>query len=120
VTAAEDRLDALVNDLRAFIAERDWAQFHAPRNLAAGVNVEAGELLEHFLWRDPTPEEVNGDARLKENVERETADVFLFTLLLAEKLDFDLVDAARRKLAENRGKYPVEKAKGTARKYTEL
>ncbi len=105
--------------LRQFAAERDWEQFHSPKNLAMALAVEAAELLEHFQWltdeqsADLTPE-------AKERVRLEMADVLLYLIRLADELDVDLVAAALDKLAINAKKYPVEKAKGSAKKHSEL
>ncbi len=105
--------------LRAFAAERDWDPFHSPRNLATALAVEAAELLEPFQWlddaqaRDLPPE-------TRAAVEEEMADVLLYLVRLADKLDVDLEQAARAKMARNAEKYPVEKARGSSRKYDRL
>ena len=114
-----DRLEALRAQLRAFVAERDWDQFHTPKNLAMALVVEAGELVEHFQWLTP---EQSGELapQTQAEVELEIADVLLFLLRLCDKLDVDPIAAAERKLALNRQKYPVEKAKGRATKYDKL
>ena len=109
----------LRRDLRAFIDEREWDQFHSPKDLAVGLNVEAGELLEHFQWKSPSAEELRADAGKLGEVRDEVADVFMYAMLLADKLGFDVLAASRAKLAKNRAKYPVEKARGNPRKYTE-
>lgn len=114
-----DPLRELREALRAFAAERDWDQFHSPRNLATALAVEAAELLEPFQWlteeqgRDPPSE-------ARAAVEEEMADVLLYLVRLADKLDVDLVAAARAKIAKNAQKYPVEKARGSSRKYDAL
>jgi NTP pyrophosphatase (non-canonical NTP hydrolase) len=105
--------------LRRFASERDWDQYHSPKNLAAALCVEAAELLEHFQWR--TDEEskslpVENLAKVKE----ELADVLLYLIRLADKLNVDLLEAAISKLAMNAQKYPVDKARGNSRKYTDL
>lgn len=112
-------LDELRDSLRQFAAERDWDQFHSPKNLAMALSVEAAELLERFQWltaeqsaRLPPPEL----ARVRE----EMADVLNYLVRLADKLGVDLLAAARDKIAVNAQKYPVEKARGNARKYSEL
>jgi dCTP diphosphatase len=109
-------LDDLRPQLKAFVAERDWEQFHTPKNLAASVCVEAGELLEQFQWADPRPEEVAADAAWRARVEDELADVALLTLLLAERLGVRLEDAMARKLAKNASRYPASEFRGSARK----
>lgn len=105
----EEIIDALIR----FRNDRDWEQFHNPKDLAIAINVEAGELLEHFLWKQPE------DAS-KEKVREELADIFAYAFLLADKYDFDVKEIVLEKIKRNDQKYPVEKAKGTARKYTEL
>lgn len=114
-----DSLLALRDALRAFAAERDWEQFHSPRNLATALAVEAAELLEPFQWltdeqsRDLPPETLAA-------VEQELADVLLYLIRLADSLDVDLEAAARAKILRNAEKYPVDKARGSSRKYDEL
>jgi NTP pyrophosphatase (non-canonical NTP hydrolase) len=114
-----DPLRDLRDELRAFAAERDWDQFHSPRNLATALAVEAAELLEPFQWlteeqgRSLPPE-------TRAAVEEEMADVLLYLVRLADRLDVDLVAAARAKIARNGEKYPVEKARGSSRKYDAL
>lgn len=109
-------LDDLRGQLKGFVAERDWEQFHTPKNLAASVAIEAGELLEQFQWSDPSPEQVRADAAWGQRVEEELADVALLTLLLAERLGVRLEDAMQRKLAKNAARYPAEEFRGSARK----
>jgi dCTP diphosphatase len=111
-------LDDLRGPLRAFVEERDWAQFHTPKNLAASVAIEAGELLEQFQWTDPSPAEVRADPAWRQRVEDELADVALLTLLLAERLGVRLEDAMAAKLARNAERYPAAEFKGSARKST--
>lgn len=114
-----DPLVELRDALRAFAAERDWDQFHSPRNLAAALAVEAAELLEPFQWlTDEQSRELSTEARAA--VEQEMADVLLYLVRLADKLGVDLEQAARAKIALNAEKYPVEKARGSNRKYDEL
>jgi len=113
------QIKALTESLRAFAAERDWAQFHAPKNLACALSVEAAELLEHFQWL--TEEQSRTlDADKKADVAAEAADVFLYLLQFCDQLDIDLMAAAQRKLRTNAEKYPVETARGSSRKYTAL
>lgn len=97
--------------LRAFVAERDWAQFHSPENLAKSISIEAGELLECFQW--------GGDAD-PDRVRDELADVLTYCLLLADKLGEDPDHLVLRKLEQTRAKYPVDKARGRSTKYDEL
>lgn len=111
-----DRFEALRKDLRAFVDAREWDRFHAPKDLALSVSLEAAELLELFQWRGPGDLAPDERARLAE----ECSDVLLYLVLLADKAGFDLLDAARAKLAANAEKYPVERAKGRATKYDRL
>ena len=114
-----DSLEGLQGAVEAFVAERDWAQFHTPKNLAMGVAIEAAELMEHFLWSDGTEAAMQDPAR-KAMVAQEIGDVLIYLVRLGQVLDIDLVAAAADKLALNRDKYPVEKAKGRATKYLDL
>ena len=114
-----DPLRDLRDELRAFAAERDWDQFHSPRNLATALAVEAAELLEPFQWlTDEQSRSLPPDTRAA--VEEEIADVLLYLVRLADKLDVDLAAAARAKIVRNGEKYPVEKARGSSRKYDAL
>ncbi|HEX9583872.1 MAG TPA: nucleotide pyrophosphohydrolase [Gammaproteobacteria bacterium] len=112
-------LEALRDELKQFARERDWEQFHAPKNLAAGLSVEAGELLEHFQWLSEEESAHLSEAE-RAAVRLELADVFIYLIRLADVLDVDLVAAARDKLAINTERYPVGKAKGRAVKYDKL
>jgi NTP pyrophosphatase (non-canonical NTP hydrolase) len=103
----------ITNALLQFRNERDWEQFHNPKDLALAINVEAGELLELFLWKDAK------DANI-EKVKEELADVFAFAFLLAEKYNLDVKEIVLEKIKKNAEKYPVDKAKGKATKYNEL
>jgi NTP pyrophosphatase (non-canonical NTP hydrolase) len=114
-----DSLVQLRDALRQFAAARDWDQFHSPRNLATALAVEAAELLEPFQWlTDEQSRNLPPDTRAA--VEQELADVLLYLIRLADKLDVDLEQAARAKIAVNGQKYPVEKARGSSRKYDEI
>ena len=112
-------LAPLIASLRAFAQERDWAQFHSPKNLACALSVEAAELLEHFQWLTPEQSQCLS-AEQTQQVGAEAADVFLYLLQLCDKLDIDLLAAAHQKMAVNREKYPVDKARGNSKKYTVL
>lgn len=112
-------LSDLRDELRRFAAERDWDQFHSPKNLAAALVVETAELLEHFQWMSEAASKGLTAKQLRE-VRKEMADVLIYLVRLADKLDVDLLQAARQKMKENARKYPAEKARGTSRKYTEL
>ncbi|TLM89569.1 MAG: nucleotide pyrophosphohydrolase [Actinobacteria bacterium] len=112
-------LEALTARIVAFRDERDWRQFHSPRNLAASISIEAAELLELFQWSSDASLAEDIEVR-REDLERELADVVIYAMLLAHDTSVDLEAAIARKLAENDAKYPVDKAKGTSAKYTEL
>jgi NTP pyrophosphatase (non-canonical NTP hydrolase) len=114
-----DSLHELRDALRAFAAERDWDQFHSPRNLATALAVEAAELLEPFQWMSESESRELPPAP-RAAVEEEMADVLLYLVRLADKLDVDLLEAARAKIARNAEKYPVERARGSSRKYDQL
>jgi NTP pyrophosphatase (non-canonical NTP hydrolase) len=109
----------LQQQLRDFAREREWEKFHAPKNLAAALSVEAGELLEHFQWMTETESRSLSPEKCAV-VAEELADVFLYLLMLSDRLQIDLVEAARSKVVSNERKYPVALAKGNSRKYTEL
>ena len=114
-----DALQALQKALREFARERDWEQFHTPKNLATALSVEAAELLEHFQWLTDEQSRTLDDAK-RTAVGEELADVLLYLLQLADKLDIDPLQAAERKLRLNAEKYPAERARGRSDKYTEL
>ena len=103
--------DSVMNELRAFVASRDWDQFHTPQNLAKSISVEAAELLELFQW-DNTVD--------PERVQDELADVLTYCFLLAQKQGLDPEDIIRQKLVVTNRKYPVDKAKGSSTKYGQL
>ena len=111
--------EKLREQLARFAAERDWDQFHNPKNLAMAVAGEAGELVEHFQWLT-FEQAANLPRATREEVALECAGVLLFLLRLCDKLDIDLAAAAEKKLALNAKKYPVEKSRGRATKYTKL
>lgn len=119
MTNPTDRLDALRAGINAFVAERDWDQFHNPKNLAMSVAIEAAEVMEHFQWLTPAQASALPDAT-RDEVALECADVLLYLLRLADKLGIDLAAAAQEKLALNAQKYPVEKARGKMTKYDKL
>lgn len=114
-----DRLDHLRLRLAKFADERDWDQFHNPKNLAMAIAGEVGELVEHFQWLT-FEQAADLSSQTKDEVALEAADVFLFLLRLCDKLDVDLAAVAERKLALNAEKYPVDKARGRATKYDKL
>lgn len=105
----------------AFAHERDWEQFHTPKDLAAGLSVEAAELLELFLWKTPSEVEVMvQQPEARERMAEELADVLIFCLNFANRLDLDITSAMTTKLAANGRKYPINQAKGSSKKYTEF
>jgi NTP pyrophosphatase (non-canonical NTP hydrolase) len=111
---------ALLRDaLRGFAAERDWDQFHTPKNLAMALSVEAAELLEHFQWLTAEQSQTLDRTTLA-RVREEMADVLLYLVRLADRLDIDLLAAARDKMTLNAERYPLDKARGNSRKYTDL
>jgi NTP pyrophosphatase (non-canonical NTP hydrolase) len=112
-----DSLIELRQKIDAFVNERDWAQFHSPKNLAMAMIVEAAELVEHFQW-DTIQESYDLSAEKRQEVAHELADTFVYLLRLAEVTGIDLIQAANDKIALNAIKYPVDKAKGSNAKYT--
>ncbi len=114
-----DTLILLRDELRRFAADRDWDQFHSPKNLASALSVEAAELLEPFQWLTEAQSR-HLTAEQLEAVREEMADVLLYLIRLADKLGIDLAAAASDKIVRNSARYPVEKAKGSSKKYTDL
>ena len=114
-----DRLDKITNRIIGFRNARDWAQFHDPKNLAEALSIEAGELLENFLWKT-TEQSRNLTAEELKNVKEELADIFIFLTYLSEEYKIDLLKEVEKKIAVNEAKYPVEKAKGSNKKYSDL
>jgi dCTP diphosphatase len=111
----------LKSQVLAFVRERDWEQFHSPKNLSMALAAEAGELMEHFLWS--TPEQATAVARdpaKRERIAEELADVVIYALEFSNMTGIDVAAAIESKLASNARRYPVEKAKGRSDKYTEL
>ena len=106
-------IEEILNELRRFNEDRDWDQFHNGKDLAIGLSVEASELLEAFLWK--APENVNID-----KVREEQADVLNYAFQMADKYNLDIKEIMLEKIRKNAAKYPVEKAKGSAKKYNEL
>ena len=112
-------LDTLKHRLREFAEARDWDQFHSPKNLSMALSAEVAEIVEHFQWLTEEKSKTLSQDKLAE-VETELADTLIYLIRLADKLDIDLLKAAKNKIEINEQKYPVEKAKGSAKKYTEL
>jgi NTP pyrophosphatase (non-canonical NTP hydrolase) len=119
MTKTTDSLERLRVRLAAFAAERDWEQFHNPKNLAMALAGEAGELLEHFQWLT-FEQAAQLPAETRAEVALEAADVLLFLVRLCDKLGIDLAAACEKKLVLNARKYPVEKSRGKATKYDKL
>lgn len=105
--------EEIIQELLQFRNERDWEQFHNPKDLALAITIESAELLELFLWKQANEANI-------EKVKEELADIFSFAFLLAEKYGFDVKDIIMEKIKTNKEKYPIEKAKGSAKKYNEL
>lgn len=112
-------LTSIRDELRRFADERDWDQFHSPKNLASALSVEAAELLEPFQWlTDEQSRHLSVDQA--KAVSKELADVLIYLVRLADKLDVNLIEAVQKKIVENAAKYPVDRAKGSIRKSTDL
>lgn len=111
-------IEVLRDKLRAFAKERDWDQFHTPKNLSMALIAEAAELVEHFQWVEGGTSHLIDD-KVRPSVEEEIADIFIYLVRIADKLDIDLYSSAERKIAINSSKYPADKVRGSARKYTE-
>jgi NTP pyrophosphatase (non-canonical NTP hydrolase) len=112
----ESRHALLLKRIQQFSTDRDWSQFHDPKNLAISLQLEASEVLELFQWTKDN--EVKPER--KEKMSDELADVFYWLIMLANHYEIDLVDALNKKMEENESKYPVEKSKGVSDKYSEL
>ncbi len=108
----------LRDTLRKFVAERDWDQFHSPKNLAMALSVEVSELMEHFQWLSEEQSRRLAPEKL-EQVRDEMADVLVYLVRLADKLDVDLLDAAAKKIEKNALKYPAGKVRGSMKKYSD-
>ncbi len=112
-------LDKIQTRIREFRDERDWMQFHNPKNLAISLVLEATEVLEHFQWKSPEQSEAHA-VKARDEIADEIADVAVYLIELADNLGIDIEQAILSKLDKNSAKYPVEKAKGNSKKYTEL
>jgi dCTP diphosphatase len=112
-------IEQTIERIRQFRDERDWMQFHNPKNLACSIVIEAAELLEHFQWKSPEESAAHAVTH-REEVSSEMADVAIYLIELADNLEIDLLTAIHQKLEINEQKYPVAKAKGSSRKYTEF
>jgi len=114
----EKSLEDLKIRLREFAAARDWDQFHSPKNLAMALIVEAAELVEHFQWLKEEESAALPADKLEE-VEQELADIQIYLIRLADKLDIDLLSAVNSKIKLNEKKYPADRVQGSSKKYTE-
>jgi NTP pyrophosphatase (non-canonical NTP hydrolase) len=112
-------IEEITAEIRHFRDERDWKQFHNPKDMAIAISLEAGELLEHFLWIEEGKADERASQR-RDAIAQEIADIAIFLFELAENLGIDLGSAIRQKLEHNATKYPVHKAKGRSDKYNEL
>ena len=120
-TDATTTLAVLKHRVLAFVRERDWEQFHSPKNLSMALAAEAAELMEHFLWTEQAASHSRAqEAARRREIADELADVVIYALEFANITGMDLAAAIEAKLAANAKKYPVEKARGWADKYTEL
>lgn len=111
-------LDKIKEELRQFALARDWEQFHSPKNLSMALAGEVGELLEVFQWLTEEQSK-NLTQEQRKAVEEEVADVFIYLLRLTDRLDVDLLEVAKKKIIINEQKYPVDKVKGSSKKYKE-
>ncbi|MGB8352616.1 MAG: nucleotide pyrophosphohydrolase [Chthoniobacteraceae bacterium] len=114
-----DSIATLTSEIRAFCDEREWARYHGPKEMAVAIAAEAGELLQHFVWQDASQSDDRAAVR-RAQIEDELADVATLVFEMANRQEIDLAAAIRAKLARNQLRYPVEKARGSNRKYNEL
>jgi NTP pyrophosphatase (non-canonical NTP hydrolase) len=121
LTDATTTFAELKSRVLAFARERDWEQFHAPKNLSMALAAEAGELMEHFLWStSDASRTIASDPAKRQKIEEELADVVIYALEFANMTQIDVAAVIETKMAANAKKYPVEKARGRSEKYTEL
>lgn len=99
---------------------RDWNKFHTPKDLSMAISIESAELLQHFLWNNKSSEELKQDSKLLEGIHEEIADILIYLIYLAKELDLDLDKILDDKITKNSTKYPIDKCKGSSKKYTEL
>ncbi|HEY1169743.1 MAG TPA: nucleotide pyrophosphohydrolase [Verrucomicrobiae bacterium] len=114
-----DSIQEITAEIRAFRDARDWKQFHSPKDLAVAITAEAGELLQHFVWQSPEQSERRAVER-KDEISQEMADVAILLFEMADDIGVDLAQAMRAKIARNEQRYPLEKARGSNKKYNEL
>jgi dCTP diphosphatase len=110
-------IENIANRLKKFAEDRDWGQYHSPKNLAISLAVEAGELLEIFQW---LPDNPPYEETVYQKASEEIADILIYAIMFSQKLNIDIEDAMLKKIELNEKKYPIEKAMGSARKYNEL
>ena len=110
-------LNELMNEISNFVSERDWEQFHTPKNIAMSVAIEAGELLECLQWDSPITSEIMSDKKRLTAIADEIADVQIYLLRMCSLFDIDPIENSRRKLKLNKEKYPVDEFSGSSRKY---
>lgn len=115
---ADMKLEEITEKIRRFRDERDWAQFHNPKDMAMAISIEAGELMEHFLWKAPEEVAARVEER-REQIEEEVADVAIYLVELADILGIDLFAAMEGKMAKNAAKYPADLVRGSSKKYNE-
>ena len=115
----DNDLEAIKHRLRKFAEERDWDQFHSPKNFSMALIVECAELVEHFQWLTDEQSK-NLPAETLDEVSLEMADIMIYLIRLADKLDVDLIQTVHRKMGLNAIKYPIDKSKGLATKYNKL
>lgn len=114
-------VEKINSEVSRFIQERDWDQFHSIKNLSMALSVEASELVEIFQWmKESDSNEVPNNSKLKAKLEEEVADIFIYLMRIAIKSGVDIEEVVLRKIEKNSAKYPVEKAKGNSKKYTDL
>lgn len=114
-----DSIKDLTNEIRAFRDARDWKQFHSPKELAVAITAEAGELLQHFVWQSPE-QSAKRVVERKDEIASEIADVGILLFEMADELGLDLAQVMRAKIARNDQRYPVNKSRGSNKKYNEL
>ena len=117
---SSDSLEQIISTINEFVEERDWNQFHTIKNLVSSISIEAGELSETIQWTSPSVEEVKNDIMLLKEIGNEIADVVIYCLRLCSVLDLSLIDLIEGKIESNRQKYPIEKSRGSSKKYSEL
>jgi NTP pyrophosphatase (non-canonical NTP hydrolase) len=111
----ENRQESILQKIRSFRDERDWQEFHTPKNLAISISIESGELLENYQWTKPDD---SPSVKQLENIKHELADIYIYLSLLADGHEIDLLESVEQKLILNNEKYPIDKARGNAKKYT--